>query len=226
VGRLAPTLVVLALLVGTAVAFAVTERLKLERSPLAGVEVDKTFSPVCRCEQRRARIGFRLRRADRVTVEVLDEGGDVVRTLARNRQLAARRTVFFWDGRDDEGRRVSDGVYRPRVRLEGRDRNFRLPNRIRLDTVRPTIVLTDLDVRGSTVRARYRLDEPANAFLLVDGVQRVAGRGTRLEGKLDWHGLILGQRATPGRYRVQLLARDRAGNSDLTRAVAARIRRA
>jgi len=226
VGRFAPTLVVLALLAGTAVAFAVTERLKLERSPIAGVEVDKSFSPVCRCEQRRARISFRLRRADRVTVEVLDEDGGVVRTLARHRELPAHRTAVSWDGRDEQGRLVADGVYRPRVRLERRGRTFRLPNRIRVDTAQPRIVLTDLDVRGTTVSARYRVSEPAKAFLLVEGVQRVAGRGTRLEGKLDWHGLISGQRATPGRYRVQLLARDRAGNTDLTRAVVARIRAA
>ena len=46
-------LVVLGLLAGSALAFGVAERLKLEKSPVAGTEVDKVFSPVCRCPQRR-----------------------------------------------------------------------------------------------------------------------------------------------------------------------------
>ena len=41
--RIAPTLLVLALLAATAVAFGVTERLKLEQPPIAGPEVTKVF---------------------------------------------------------------------------------------------------------------------------------------------------------------------------------------
>lgn len=222
--RVGPTLLVLALLAGTAAAFAVTERLKLKRSPIAAVEVDKTFSPVCRCRQRRARIGVRLRRSDRVTVQVLDEDGDVVRTLARHREVGTAKQVFAWDGRDGDGAVMPDGVYRPRIRLERRGRTFRLPNRIRVDTVRPTIALTGLTAPGAAVHARYRLSEPARAFMLVDGVQRVAGRGRRLQGKLDWFGRVDGAPVRAGRYRVRLVAEDPAGNrSRPTRAVAVEI---
>lgn len=44
--RLIATALVLALLAATVAAFAITERLKLERSPIYGTKVDKIFSPV------------------------------------------------------------------------------------------------------------------------------------------------------------------------------------
>ena len=51
-------LLVLALLGATAAAFAVTERLKLERSPITGTHVDRIFSPVCDCARDVASISF------------------------------------------------------------------------------------------------------------------------------------------------------------------------
>ena len=69
--RLLSTLLVLGLLGGTAAAFAVTEHLKLVRSPILSTQVDnKVFSPVCRCSTEKARIHFRLRQADRVTLSI------------------------------------------------------------------------------------------------------------------------------------------------------------
>ena len=55
--KLAPTIIVAALLVATATAFAVTERLKLEDSPVLGTRIPALFSP----KLAEARIGFRLR---------------------------------------------------------------------------------------------------------------------------------------------------------------------
>jgi flagellar basal-body rod modification protein FlgD len=53
--------------------------------------------------------------ADRVTVEVLDAGGDVVRTLALG-PAAAGVTRFAWDGRDEAGAPVPAGRYSIAVR--------------------------------------------------------------------------------------------------------------
>ena len=75
----------LALLLATAAAFAVTEHLKLQRSPIAGPMIDRIFSPVCRCERRTARVGFTLRRGGRISVAIADRDGDVVRTLVSQR---------------------------------------------------------------------------------------------------------------------------------------------
>ena len=64
-------LIVLALLGATAAAFAVTERLKLERSPVTGTRVDRVFSPVCECARDVAVISIVLRRRETVTLDIL-----------------------------------------------------------------------------------------------------------------------------------------------------------
>ncbi len=50
--RLLSTLLVVALLGGTAAAFAVTQGLKIEPSPILAPRIDKVFSPVCDCATR------------------------------------------------------------------------------------------------------------------------------------------------------------------------------
>ena len=108
--RIASALLVAALLVATAAAFAVTERLKLVRSPIAATEIDRVFSPVCGCETDEAAIAFRLRRPTGSTSTVVDGGGDVVRTLVRSRSAAGRAAIeASWDGRDDAGNVVPEG---------------------------------------------------------------------------------------------------------------------
>ena len=103
--RVVPAALVAALLVATSAAFVVTEKLKLTRNPIVGPTVDKVFSPVCHCATDSAVIRFRLRRADRVSVGIVDGDGDVVRELARNRpQPKQVPTSYVWDGRDGDGR--------------------------------------------------------------------------------------------------------------------------
>ena len=53
--RLLPILLVLGLLGGTAAAFAITEGLKLEKSPIGSTHVDKLFSPVVQLQEGRRR---------------------------------------------------------------------------------------------------------------------------------------------------------------------------
>ena len=98
--RLAPAVLVAALLVATSAAFVVTEKLKLTRNPIVGPTVAKVFSPTCDCDTSSAEIRFRLRKADRVSVEIIDSGGHVVRELARDRAQGRRFVSYVWDGRD------------------------------------------------------------------------------------------------------------------------------
>ena len=63
--RLAPTLLVAFLLAGTAVAFAVTQGLKLEKSPVFGTKFDRVLGP-----SQPARLRVRLRKTDTVTATV------------------------------------------------------------------------------------------------------------------------------------------------------------
>jgi hypothetical protein len=227
-------LIVLALLGATAAAFAVTERLKLERSPITGTQVDRVFSPVCECARDVSVISFILRRRETVTLDILDRNGRSIRTVVRSRREPAGRVSYTWDGLDNAGRVVPEGVYRPRVRLKRNGRTIILPNPIRVDTTAPTITLVrvfprvfspDGDGRRDRVTATYRIDERARAVMLVDGRQRVQSKFRTLDGKLVWFGRVNGRTVAPGTYEIRLRAVDRAGNRSMrTRAVDVRLR--
>jgi hypothetical protein len=220
--RHAPLFVALALLVGSAVAFGVAERLKVEKSPVTGTSVDKVFSPVCKCPQRRAAISFRLRRADRLKLSLLDDEGREIRTLVDGERAARGPHEFFWDGRGADGRLVPEGRYRPKVELGRADRTIVLPNPINVDmtapsvrvvSVRPAALSPDGDGHGDIVRVRYRSNERVHGLLFVNGRPRIVSRSQRPGGVLQWvGGAPVGGKLPPGKYRLAVQVRDLAGN--------------
>jgi hypothetical protein len=226
--RLPQTLIVLALLGATAAAFAVTERLKLERSPITGTKVDRVFSPICECARDVAVVSFVLRRAGKVTVDMLDGEGRRVRRLVQDREEQRGRVSYTWDGRDDLERIVEEGVYRPRVELDEHGRTIVLPNPIRVDTTaprirflraRPQVFSPDGDGRRDRVTARYETNEASRAMMLVDGRRRVLSKFRSTEGQLAWFGRVNGRPVPPGTYEIRLRAFDRAGNRSSSRRV-------
>ncbi len=230
-----PRLVLVLVLLGaTAAALAVSERLKLERSPITGTQVDRVFSPVCECARDAAVISFVLRRRETLTLDILDKNRRSIRTIVRDRREPAGRVSFTWDGRDNLDRVVAEGVFRPRVQLERNGRTIVLPNPIRVDTTAPVISLVrvfprvfspDSDGNRDRVTATYRIDERARAIMLVDGRQRVQSKFRQLDGQLVWFGRINGRIVRPGAYEIRLRAVDRAGNRSVrTRAVPVRVR--
>jgi hypothetical protein len=210
VRRHAATALVLAVLVGTAVAFAETERLKLQPTPIEESFVQPAFSPVCSCPQATAAIRLRLHRADTVTVRIRDVSGDIVRVLVEDRRLPSGRTELGWDGRDDAGVRAPDGRYRVEVELTGADRTFRLPQLTTLDTVLPSAQVVSYRPKVPQPRQRmrvfYRVSEPAHGVLFVNGRRRIVTHTKLRAAKLDW------RPQRKGRHRLQLAALDLAGN--------------
>src|SRR5687768_15492911 len=101
-----------------------TERLKLERSPVTGTRVDRVFSPVCECARNVAVVSIVLRRRETVTLDILNRHGRSIRTLVQNLREPAGRVSYTWDGRDNLERVVDEGVYRPRVLLERNGRTI------------------------------------------------------------------------------------------------------
>jgi flagellar hook capping protein FlgD len=222
VPRIASAILVAGLLVATAAAFAVTERLKLVRSPVIRTHLDRgLFSPVCGCETSGVEIGFRLRKPDRITLRVVDSSGAAVRTLIDRRRYPAGAVAARWDGRDDAGGVVPEGTYRPRVHLADQRRTIVLPNPMRVDTTPPKVLgiavdprrfSPDGDGRRDKTAVHYRLSEKASVRLLVDSTARVTGRGRRAQGKIEWHGTVDGRSLPAGRYDLSLVATDKAGN--------------
>jgi hypothetical protein len=235
VRSLAVIVLVLVLLGGTAAAFAVTEVLKLERSPVTAPRFTKHFSPVCGCEKEVARLSLRLRKADTVDAAIVDPGGNTVRTLVEDERFRRGPLTLEWDGRDDAGAQVADGRYRLRMRLEDQHRTIILPNPVFVDTQAPRVQLAgvgpqvfspDDDGRRDRVDVSYSASEPARGTLLVDGAAARTGK-LRAEGRasMRWDGTVLGRAVGPGLYALALRVEDRAGNvSEPTEAVPVRLR--
>ena len=231
----AVTVLVLALLVATTAAFALTEALKLERSPVTAPRFDRLFSPTCACATSTARLALRLREHATVDAVIVDDDGDPVRTLATNAAKRKGPVVFEWDGRDDAGDVVADGRYRLRVHLAEQRRTIVIPNPIRVDTEKPRVELVrvrqrafspDGDKRNDRLRILYRTTERGRPLLFVDGIviaegtMRPAGRA-----RLVWGGRFAGRLARPAAHRVWVRVRDRAGNvSEPTTPIRVRVR--
>jgi hypothetical protein len=189
---------VLLLLAATATAFAVTQHLKLEPSPISQTHVDKVFSPVCNCATSAAHIDFSIRHADHLRIWVRTPSGP---SVIADRDFPKGMVHVRWDGHG-----VPDGVYFAVVRLRDARRTIDLPNPIRVDTVKPTIALVSMSRDGAKTLFRYRTSEPAHALLFVDGERRIRTYSTRMHGKFEYAGQL-----TP-KTRLVLRARDVAGN--------------
>jgi hypothetical protein len=220
--RSLPAIAVLVLLAATALAFVHTQQQKLERSPIGTLDIDKEpFSPICRCPNATKPIGIRFRRGDTITLELQDGDGNAVRTLADALRVDAGMHRWTWDGLDDEGELVPDGVYEPRLTLRSAARTFVMKNPITVDTTPPAVTSTvvaprrfspDGDGRRDLVDVRYTLDEPAFTLLRVDGRQIERTHRRRDQGVRRWNGRIDGRAQPPGRYAITLAAEDLAGN--------------
>jgi flagellar hook capping protein FlgD len=213
---------VICLLAATAVAFAVTENLKLdESSPISRTRITALFSPVCKAacpaSGRSALIGFRLRREEDIRLDIVDSSGNVVRGSLVSQVLPAVFREFAWDGRDASGRLVPDGVYRARITLADEGRTITFPDEIRVDATSPTVedvkvkhavFSPDGDGRADHASLVYRFSEPAYPVLYVDGHALPHGRNKRSVGAYPWYGKGL----RLGTHRLALAAQDLAGN--------------
>jgi hypothetical protein len=208
----------LALLAGTTTAFALTEALKLEESPVSRPRFKSVFSPTCACPQETARLAVRLRDPDTIDAVIVDEDGNPVRTLVSREPYARGRTVFRWDGRNDRGEIVPDGKYRLRLHFAEADRTILIPDTVRVDTRPPTIELVSLEPRrlergGEGATIVVRLTERARPLLLANGELVLRGPvGDPGRARLTWDGTVEGRALSRGRYALTLEARDRAGN--------------
>ena len=215
--RLLSILLVLGLLGGTAAAFAITEGLKLERSPITRTHVEnQLFSPVCNCGKAATRVDFRLREGDTLTATMIDAQGEPVATVA-DRRYPRGLVQLSWNGRDSAGAVVPDGPYRLRIHLDDRRQTITLPNTllvktspalIELRSVRPRVFSPDRDGRSEYVTVKFSVSGTARPLLYANGERVARGRLTRSAGSLHW----FARSYPPGIYRLSLRAADRAGN--------------
>ncbi len=218
--RLLTTATLVGLLVATAAAFAITERLKLTKSAVYGTVISTRISPTCGCQSRRASIFFKLRRPDDITVTVLNARGQDVALLAAQ-QYPRGPVTLTWNGRNDSGRRVRDGTYKVRIHLTGQHQTIEFPNRIQLDTKPPQLVSVeksrdvfspDQDHQADYVRIMYTLSKPAHLAVYL-GDTRVLYSRANVKGSIQWYGNGPNGTLKPGTYTLTVGAVDLSGNS-------------
>ena len=221
--RLLTTAILVGLLVATAAAFAVTERLKLTKSPLTrGTRVSKVFSPTCGCARGHANVRIRLRRPDAVTVQILDSGKHAVRLLVDGVEMHRGFNTVRWDGRTDANTRAKDGAYQAEIHLARQHQTILLPNKIVLDTTAPEVrdvtwnrdtFSPDGDLQADFVRIHYALSEPAHVNLYLGGKRILHTLQHSQSGSFSWHGNANGRVLPAGPYTLEVGAVDAAGNS-------------
>jgi hypothetical protein len=145
--RRAPVVVFGVLVAATFAAFFVAQRLKNSPSVIQRLRVDTfgiggdVFSPNGDGRRDRVRFALRLKKADHVTLAIVNTKGDVVRTVLSDRAVKAYTTIgqpgVPWDGRDDAGRMVPDGRYRLRITLRDQGRSVLVPRSVLKDTTPP-----------------------------------------------------------------------------------------
>ena len=228
------------LILATAGAFLASQYLKGEEPLVLRFEREpKAFSPTAEGAVNRARVGFVLREPTKVSFSVIDSEGAEVRRLVDSRRLPGDEELFFnWNGRDDDGRLVPDGVYRMRVVREGQGRSVTSGRRVRVDTKPAQLAITgarpNLIPAGSgpvPVRVRFQGLRTADARFRVLRVG--AGRPREVarfeaDGRRrgTWNGRVRGGAPPQGEYVFEVSARDRSGNLGRSRLRPARPRTA
>jgi FlgD Ig-like domain len=221
------------LVVATIAAFFVTQQLKSEDAlVLRFAAQPKQFSPNGDGKRDRTRVGFDLSRPATVSLYVLDGEANEVRQIVDGRALAGdAKHRFRWNGRDDDGRPVPDGLYRLRVIQRSEGRVIDSSKRVRVDRVPPRVALLEADPgviaprepgQRPEVTVRYR--GPANTapefrvFRTDDGPPRVVRRFRGNENRRGvWRGDIAAgpmrtEPAPDGDYAFTVTVRDKAGN--------------
>ena len=217
--RLLPILLVLGLLGGTAAAFAITEGLKLEKSPIGSTHVDKLFSPVCNCNEGRCRGQVQAAAREHDDGDGDHAGRRTGATIANHYFRRGTIRPLTWNGRDSAGAVVPDGLYKLRIHL--RHQTITLPNTIQVDTTPPSITIKrvaprvfspDHDGRREYVTISFGVSSTARPLLYVGRRQVGRGRLARSAGSIHWYGGVHGETYPPGVYQLSLRAEDRAGN--------------
>jgi hypothetical protein len=113
-----------------------------------------------------SQIGFDLSEPASVSFMVIDAEGTEVRHIVSGRRLAGdAKHRFIWDGRDDDGNVVPDGIYRMRVVRRDESRVIdsvkeitvdRIPPHVTLTSATPSVIATGLPGETPSVRLRYR----------------------------------------------------------------------
>ncbi|MFQ5611206.1 MAG: FlgD immunoglobulin-like domain containing protein [Anaerolineae bacterium] len=160
-------------------------------------------------------IAYTLSEEANVTVEVFNEGGTLVRTLASDQPQSAGQHIILWDGLDAQNLAVADGRYRVQVTAQGTARAARQSIAVEVDTQPPGLRIANL---GPVTRVRETglsvegLTDPEATIWLAGDPQPIVVDG---QGRFT-----ISKQLIEGSNILEVLATDPAGNTTrLTREV-------
>jgi hypothetical protein len=231
-----PAVIIFGVLVAaTFAAFFVAQRLKNAPTVVQGLSRTPRFSPNGDGRFDRARVTFKLKKADDVTVEVLNTDGDVVKTLLDDRHIGPYEPIqpaLRWDGTTDDGGVAPDGRYRVKITLRREGRALIPEWSILKDTKPPEPRVTSIgpqksygpellpEADGTAAQIHFgpALGDRArlHIFRTAPGKPREVVTPVRLAPgakRYDWNGKDdTGRAVSPGTYLVVPEWRDAAGN--------------
>ncbi|HUO75216.1 MAG TPA: N,N-dimethylformamidase beta subunit family domain-containing protein [Solirubrobacteraceae bacterium] len=227
-----------ALVVATVGAFFVTQHIKVKTPLFTGVgrrpaAISPLHGGVCgTIDHRIATVTFYLQhRSDDVSVYVIDDSGNIVRTLAAGEHMRGGahpvRKYFPWNGREDSGKVAPDGTYYIRIALLGQGRTIDetgLPIEVKSAVPRPVVtnVSPSVVAPGRDVTISYTGTERRSGFVQIyrTDVPQWWLRGPVKTFRTSWNGSsaiwdgkIRGRPAPPGTYLVGYAVVDRACNT-------------
>ncbi len=217
-----------ALVLASFAAFFVAQRLK-SAPPVATLRgVTRYFSPNGDGHRDVAKFKVKVRKADDISVSIVDEAGSTIRRIADGVAVGARDPLpLEWDGRDEDGVRVTDGRYLVRVSLRHGGRAVTLEPGLTVDlrAPRPTVLVGGPDgsrwITGPGGNVPFHVlvvsrSRPTRVQVLRTDTSSpaVVARQTLAPGERDgvWDGMAGGAPAPPGTYQVVASVRDHAGN--------------
>jgi hypothetical protein len=165
------------------------------------------------------RISFRIKRADQVTVTVVDDRGNELATLMRDRQVPSYlRQHLSWNGLTDAGTRAPDGVYRVRVRLLHQGRSVLSPRSFRLDTTPPRPRVIAISPAGGAAATAPGggppiLPLPGGGPLTVSFTADAGGNPSDTDGGLDPQVMVYRTDVTPAQLVANLPVTPGSGTS-------------
>lgn len=216
------------LVLATAAAFVVAQRLKRSTPIIERVYLPNYISPTCGCKKNHANVYFTLRDSGRVTATLVNAAGDDVRTLVDDRRLHRGRHHYRWNGRTDSGAIAPDGRYRLRVTLRDQARSVTAgpilildtkPPHPRIITVTPSVIVPGGPGSRGRARIRYRGNSDPGPLIQVYRTDLPKPKEVtffnwrRGRKTATWDGTINGKPAPDGIYSITITTYDHAGNA-------------
>ena len=162
-----------------------------------------TGSPLC---VRKGNLTFLLRSPQKISLTIVDSGGNTVRHLVTNRSYPKGRVTVFWDGAGDNGRRLPDGAYRLAIHLPSR--TITVPTNILIDRTPPMVYISHFRRGTKNFKFDYHTSEEAYVHVSAYKDGKLVGSRQVYYGLGHYPWITL----KPGTYTLKFWAVDLAGN--------------